>query len=987
MTAKRRLYLIYFCLFASHLIIPVHSNSQQLRYNFKNYTPSDGLPSSEVYQVMQDASHYMWFATDHGVCRYNGYAFETFNLPDNSILGLYEDGKKRIWAYSFSGQLFYYQNGKFEVYKWNDKVIKAIKPGVITGIYVDSVENLFVSASGPSNIMISEKGVVTNKFRQESVPEFLLFQITGHEFYTSITAYPSRFNNRDINENKTKLAVFLKAHKLNIIIPHLVLPERCRLKLFSNGEMIFYSRDCIVRISKNGDYQLQKTSFTVEDIEEIEGNYYLVTGNGLVIQDKNGKTLNTYFNGLHITSVEKDYEGGLWFSSITKGVFYLNNSSIKHLAKNNAIVDKRVKVLLKLDDSTFLGGVDPNEIIKCSINKSYESIFLQMKSIFSFYHFKPSFILVGGTLVNDNVDVWKYNPVIRKSGISFLRLQNSSDFVENNNILYSGIHDRIFEFDKSNLNNLPNYSKDVFRVSKLFLTSRNEILVGNQFGLWKYKDGHIAAYDSSSSFLKSRITDIAEYRQKYLCLGTRGNGLLLMQNSSIYQISDTSGLVSNNIRRIFIDDDHIWLATNQGISIVTIKSEKPLLYSIRNISVQDGLLSNEVNDMFSNGNEMIVATNSGISFLDKNVLFKKETYKLPFYITDIKLNGTPIDSRQLKSLSYRKRNLSVSFEALNFSNPGKNNYRYRLLGFDTSWLYTNDLKVQINPLPYGNYQLQMQAKREFDSWGQPDDGMRLPIRCSPPFWTTGWFFAIILAVVSFLFFLFYKQRIRLVKKRQEEKEDLQRRIAETEQMALKSQMNPHFIFNSLNSIQQYVIEGDVEGANSFISGFSKLIRQTLEFSSKERITLDEEISYLKNYLQLEKNKMEDIFRYEVTIQTKQSLTDISIPPLLLQPYVENAVRHGVRSLKNKEGIIHLFFIERDDVLECRIEDNGIGRERALQLKSRNPIEYQSKGMSLTANRVELLNKTMDRSIQIIVDDLRNQANDASGTRVTVLFPV
>ncbi|MEQ1799596.1 MAG: histidine kinase, partial [Lacibacter sp.] len=596
-------------------------------------------------------------------------------------------------------------------------------------------------------------------------------------------------------------------------------------------------------------------------------------------------------------------------------------------------------------------------------------------------------IIAGGTFNDDGVNYFKYNPVIRKSGIIFLRLQNSSDFVENNNILYSGIHDRIFEFDKFNLNNMPKSSRDVFRVSKLFLTSKNEILVGNQFGLWRYKDGHIAAYDSSSSFLKSRITDIAEYRQKYLCLGTRGNGLLLMLNNSIYQISDTSGLISNNIRRIFIEDNHIWLATNQGISIVTINSEKHFLYSIRNISVQDGLLSNEVNDIASFGNNMIVATNSGISFLDKNVLFKKETHKLPFYITDVKLNGILIDSRQLKSISYRKRNLSVSCEALNFSNPGKNNYRYRLLGFDTSWLYTNDLKVQFNPLPYGNYQLQIQAKREYDSWNQTDNEILLAIQCNPPFWTTGWFSAAIIGVISILFFLFYKQRIRLVKKRQEEKEDLQRRIAETEQMALKSQMNPHFIFNSLNSIQQYVIEGDVEGANSFISGFSKLIRQTLEFSSKEQITLDEEISYLKNYLQLEKNKMEDIFQYEVTIRTMQSLTDISIPPLLLQPYVENAVRHGVRSLKKKEGIIQLFFIEKDGVLECRIEDNGIGRERSLQLKSKNPIEYQSKGMSLTANRVALLNKSSNRSIQIIIVDLKNQANDAVGTRVTVLFPV
>jgi LytS/YehU family sensor histidine kinase len=206
-------------------------------------------------------------------------------------------------------------------------------------------------------------------------------------------------------------------------------------------------------------------------------------------------------------------------------------------------------------------------------------------------------------------------------------------------------------------------------------------------------------------------------------------------------------------------------------------------------------------------------------------------------------------------------------------------------------------------------------------------------------------------------------------------------------MALKAQMNPHFIFNSLNSIQQYVIDSDVKGANEFISGFSKLIRQTLEFSSKEFISLEEEVSYLTTYLDLEKARMESKFMYKVNVQTLQPASGLEVPPLLLQPYVENALRHGIRYLKKDDGLIVLSFTEHSDVLECIIEDNGIGRNKAMELKAVNPIEYQSRGMSLTADRIALLNKGREKQIEVFIEDLYDEYKNASGTRIKVLFPV
>lgn len=986
MPLTRKRYVIFFTFFLGYLLVFTSLAAQQLRYSFKNFTPSEGLPSSEVYQALQSSDHYMWFATDHGVCRYNGYAFETFNLPDNSIMGLYEDEKKRVWAYSFTGRLFFYQDGKFENYRWNDQLVNAVRPGVINALHVDSSGVLHVSASGPNYIRISEKGVVESLMKLGSRAVSTSFPSYKKQFFTGILMYPEKFEAIVRPFEAVSELSFLNGNKRTTIkIPFLFQPERCRAKLFSGNEIVYFSKNCFIRIAENGKFFSKQTDFSIDDVEEIDGNYFIATEKGLIIQDKKDHVLFEYLKGIHITSLEKDYEGGLWISSITNGVFYLNHNRIEHLSQNDKIIEKKIKVLLRLKDSSVLATVQGNELIKFNPASEFESFKLDVSDIAALYQLDNSVVLAGSSM-GFSPDLWKKNKLIREKGIQLLRIPSNSDLVIKDEKLYSGISNSILEFDLKQLDSPVFKENQKFRVSKLFLTNDKQLLVGNFLGLWLYKDRQFHYYDSSKQILQSRITDINEYKQKFLCLGTRGNGLLLMQKDSIHQITVSSGLISNNIRKIFIESNRIWVATNQGISIVTINSETALSYNIRNISVQDGLLSNEVNDMISYGHEIVVATNAGISFLNKDVVFKKEVQKLPFYTKEIRLNGVLLDSDQLNLLTYKQRNLSVKFEALNFSNPGKNNYRYRLFGYDTSWIYTNDLSIQFNPLPYGEYQLQIQAKREFDTWSQASS-IIFPVKCTPPFWSTAWFFVLSLFFVIGLSFLFFRQRIGLIKKRQQEKDDLQKKITETEQMALRSQMNPHFIFNCLNSIQQYVIERDVKGANTFISGFSKLIRQTLEFSSREKITLDEEMSYLSNYLELEKMRMENQFQYELTVKTVHHPEELDIPPMLLQPYVENALRHGVRYLKNKEGMIHLSFIEKNGLLECSIEDNGIGRTRSKELKTKNPIEYQSRGMSLTAERIDLLNQNLAKPIEIVIEDLVNSMNEPVGTRVRVLFPV
>jgi len=976
------LLLVFFTSFLVHT-----GTAQQLRYAFKNYTPNDGLPSSEVHKVLQDAQHYMWFATDHGVCRYNGYEFKTFNLADNSILGLYEDYKKRIWAWSFSGRLFVFEDGKFEEYKWNKLVMSLTQPGIIQSLHVDDADNLYVASSGPHSYKFTKNGEVVDLIKVKPSSKIIMLQTGNRQFFSYISEYPRQYN-IGAALPKTSTFVYIKMNRrtYNVEVPVVVAPERFKIRQLTDSDVVVLLREFQVKLNLNtGKYKLEESNQVVYDGENIDGNIFYATDDGLVIKNGDDREIARYLKGIQVVSIKKDSEGGLWLTSLNNGVYYLQPSRIAHLSKNNEILKKQVAVLYKLNDNSLLAGFNGGAITRFNGFDLWQDIDLGLESVYTFYQDRNDEIFVGGVISNVLLRGNYYKR--RVKDLTFRSVVGLSNFVKKEDSIYVGITNNIVKVNLAEPDSFELIAKQSFRASKLFVNHKGELLVGNVFGLWYLRNGVIVPYDTTKQLYSSRVIDIAEINGKQLMIGTRGKGLLIESGDSLVQITEDEGLVSNNVRRILVDGNNVWIASNKGISIIRFISYAPLRFTVNNLNASDGLLSNEVNELISYGSYVVAGTNAGASFLSKRAFIGKQSEPLPFYISSINLGDQLSKEEDLLRVNNSQRRLQVRYEALSYSNVGKLNYRYRLSGFDSTWFYTNNLELQFNPLPYGFYRLEIQAKREFDRWDDKVATISLLIQCKAPFWKTPLFWIAVALLIILGVFLYYRKREKEINKRQQEKEQLQQRISETEQLALKSQMNPHFIFNSLNSIQQYVIDRDVKGANSFISGFSKLMRQTLDFSSKEKVALTEEIGYLQNYLELERVRMESKFDFTIIIETISPVTELRIPPLLLQPYVENALRHGVRYLKDESGHIALSFIEKDGVLDCIIEDNGIGREKAGKLKAVNPIEYQSKGMSLTAERVELLNRNADRKIVISITDLTDANGAACGTRVSVKFPV
>lgn len=205
--------------------------------------------------------------------------------------------------------------------------------------------------------------------------------------------------------------------------------------------------------------------------------------------------------------------------------------------------------------------------------------------------------------------------------------------------------------------------------------------------------------------------------------------------------------------------------------------------------------------------------------------------------------------------------------------------------------------------------------------------------------------------------------------------------------ALRAQMNPHFIFNCLNSIDYYIIKNETEKASDYLNRFSKLIRLILQNSRAEYVSLKDELEALKLYMEMESLRFDDRFEYLVRISASLQLENIEIPPLLLQPYVENAIWHGLAKKSKGKNRLDLTITRQNGLLHCRIEDNGIGREAAQKLKSESTSKHRSMGMYITRDRLSALSRMQQSKADVVVTDLKNEDGSAAGTRVEISIPI
>lgn len=336
-------------------------------------------------------------------------------------------------------------------------------------------------------------------------------------------------------------------------------------------------------------------------------------------------------------------------------------------------------------------------------------------------------------------------------------------------------------------------------------------------------------------------------------------------------------------------------------------------------------------------------------------------------------------------LDYKQNFFSLEFSSVGFTHPDKNFYQYQLEGVDPAWIDAGQRNyVGYTKIDGGNYTFKVKAANIDGIWNK--DPLEIRLHISTPWWKTWWFKGLVVLGILGGIFSFYQYRVRQITKAERLRSEYEKKLANVELTALRAQMNPHFIFNCLNSIDHYIIKNETRKASEYLNSFSRLIRLILQNSRSNYVNLRDELEALKLYMEMESLRFNHRFDYLVQVENDMDLDSTEIPPMIIQPYVENAIWHGLMHKEGK-GKVVLTLSRENGYLQCSIEDDGIGRARAAELKSRNSTRKKSMGMGITKDRINIINNLYNTDTSVKVIDLVNPNGSGRGTRIELTIPI
>ncbi len=948
---------------------------------YRTFSIKEGLPSSETYFVYQGRQGYIWFCTDRGVVKYDGFTMEVLTtkngLPDNVIFWVYEDYKGRIWFVSYNGLLSYYDTGKHRVikYKYNHLISRYIGNNLYPykTFTVDKKDNVFFSSGNNGILKINSKGKTSlTTFATDPLTFDLIngtylttFNIRLSQFYKEIFKASIRKNGK--LERKT---VNKEVYKKNM------QSGLCELKSV-NGVRIMRIQDCFYDLD-HPDKTLHFPGAT--GFFSMKNDLWITTVNGthrLKDIPKNGLAnapRQHLLQGFKVSSVLKDRERGLWFSTLDKGIVYMPNS----IVKNISIFGQEKEV-----DVTHV-AVDRNKDVFYSnhlgvfrLKDHYPLYTANNISRNSVSRFNK--ILLLPSINKEPIDVknkkyWRvpvYYDNFNEHDTSMVTCASMVMRIHQNGKL-----DTLYDYFT-----LKKYDKTLHHFFETVCSNdKGEIFVGNTKGLFSLKKGLLDNSMFPKTIQNNRVSCVRFSKELGLIIGTRGEGIYVFKDGRITNhITSENGLVSDQINTLQVEKNGntCWIATNSGVSKLFFIGNKYV--RIHNILNANGLATNEVNYIYLDGEMVFLATKKGISKFPANLSFLINPLKKQVSVKGLIVDGKTIypKSRNLELASNSKM-IHIELRSTNYKSLGSQRYKYRLLATD-KWTYGNDGSIDFYDLTSGEYDLELSYLNDNGMWQKPY--RILALHKQPKFVETFWFY-LFLVLSSFLvaFVLF---RIRAVQINRQRK--YKRLIEKLEQKALLAQMNPHFIFNSLNSIQSFLVYNENHLAEKYLQMLSQLIRMTLNNSRESEVTIRQEIDVLTKYLELEKMRFKDRFDFEFIISLTHVELQNHIPPMLIQPFVENAIIHGFKGL-DIPGRLEVNFKElAGNRLVVIVTDNGIG----YQSKAENGLdsEHKSYGMQITSERLSLFREKYDAEFDFVIEKLTDDAGKPKGTKIMILIPV
>ena len=921
---------------------------------FTTFTKEEGLSGDQVYSLFEDNKHNIWIGTDNGVTHYNGITFTKYPISNEYsalVSSIAQDNNGTLWA-TTPNAIYYLKNQQWEIFvsnntELNDNIncLFIDNDGVI---WVGNDNGLFKIIDNHVTRYTTANGLSSNKISAISkVDEILLVGTSGRgvnindENGWKVIGSPSEIvkhlfidDNKDLwistqangaikyNLEKNYSTTYNQKKGLSVNNVNVILQDNWNNMWFgtSGGGINKYHGQQFQHYNKKEGY-LDEIFYSV--LGGSDNTVWTGTGHFGFAEMRNDSIIyhnqNTDFHNYKCKALFEDHVGNIWIGTEGKGVYIYNGSKYTQVGRNHTLINNWINSITQDKD----------------------------------------------------LNIW----IATGNGISKLTATN-----------YSELKFNIRNFREND--GLPDK-----RINTLAEDKENRMWFGTENGHIGYiQNGQITNYGVKDGIKKSVIKSIAFDKHNQLWAATDGEGLFQADLKSNFitfnQIKKKDGINGNNTYLLQFDKlGQLWLGAGGGVDRISFTNLGEIL-DIKHFGPNEGFSGGETTTnsiSVSKNGHLWIGTLKGLN-RHTPTLPKINTIAPKLSMSDITLFYESITENvndwykvnTTLNFDYNENHISFHFEGVNLKNPEEVYYQFKLKGFDNNWspIDKNNVATYSN-LPSGGYTFMVKSGNEDNVWTEP---IEISFLISTPFWKSWWFISIASILFLSIILLIYKNRQRQLK---EEKERLkmEKNMLEMEQKALRLQMNPHFIFNAMNTVQALIAKKDEKTARYYLAKFSKLMRKILENSRKTLITIHDEIEALENYLNLEQLSNEDNFDYEIIVDENIQTDAYGIPPLILQPFAENSIMHGLKEL-NHRGKITVNFEWKETFIECSVRDNGRGRLAAKEVRHQKSSYHKSTALVLTQERLASLSDELPvKSFEII--DMK----EPSGTKVILRIPV
>ena len=970
---------------------------------WQHYAMNEGLFSQGVYAMLQDSRGYLWFGTSQGICRFNGYEFsrptDTSAAATSEALYITQDSQGRIWFNRLDGKLWMIENDSVRAWPYNHLLKSFFKDRTTHRFAVSRDGAVWVSSWVNGILMIKPDGshqIISGQDRNA-----IIFSEIDGNFLCS------NESNQNIVAEEAHNA---RTHQTNEILR------------WQEGKGISLGRFPVDYLTKNGlhgfsIWPLGNNFF----ISNYLHTYYILQGNRLIwhgqkdgtakniLENTDGSILMAMLNGPNagllrfrsiehfkrnefenllpgkpVTQVLRDREGGWWVSTLNAGVFYCKNPDLGLFDHTNGLPASEVSLLTYDGAGNIYAGLRQRDIAVFKRDGGYPEL-LPPPPINEMQALR--FDTLSGRLWAANnlcyFEKKRWNITQRQDQIKVIHQpiyvkRFTPDFSGNVWWVSSVVGVISIDLLATSVNCNPLDSFPPIRTYSVSQSPDSILWITTMEGLRFWRDGHFLAPLFSHPALRFNPQNVEVLPSGVgggQVISLNGGGLLIRDTKGQFtHLTTKDGLTANMLNELDISPEGvIYACSNAGLNILS--RQKNGKWHIEILSSKHGLPSDQINDVLLIEHEVWIATDGGI------VRFLKKRAPAPMpapILENFVINNRPSLFSENLSLSHNQNNLTIRFFSLHYRSSGEIPYRYRLLGGDTSFVYSHTREVNFANLSPSQYTFEVQAQNEDGQWSESS---RWAFTILPPWWATWWFRALIGATLVVALYLFYQNRLQSIRREAAERE----KIRELETAALRAQMNPHFIFNCLQAIQSYIVQNDRDAATTYLARFAKLVRLALHGSVDGHHSLAEEIAMLDNYLHLEQMRFRGKFEFVIRVEGLD-LDEIILPPMLVQPFVENALIHGLQNHESG-GRVEVIFAQKGNVLEVLVTDNGPGfleNETAMQDKA----PHKSVGMMLTQKRLDLLmggGKT--GSDTLVRETVLDESGASQGARAQIFIPI